>query len=141
MIRSLLADLLLAFHAGFVVFVVLGGLLTLRWPRAAWVHIPCALWGSWVVLAGWICPITPLENALRRAAGEAGYAGGFLDHWVRLVIYPPGLTRGVQVALGVAAVVFNVAVYAWAWRRWRVRRRGARGSAAPPDWRPPEPRG
>jgi hypothetical protein len=116
-IRSLLADLVLAFHGAFVAFVVLGGLLALRRPRWAWVHVPCALWGSWVVIAGWICPLTPLESALRRAAGEAGYAGGFLDHYVRVVLYPPGLTRGVQVALGIAAVAFNVAVYAWAWRR------------------------
>jgi len=118
-IPSLLADLILAFHAAFVVFVVLGGLLTLRWPRAVWIHVPCALWGSSVVIAGWICPLTPVESALRRAAGEGGYAGGFLDHWVRLVLYPPGLTREVQVALGVAAVAFNLGVYAWAWRRRR----------------------
>lgn len=123
MIRSFLADLLLAAHAAFVAFVVLGGLLTLRWPRAAWVHVPCAVWGSWVVIAGWICPLTPLEVSLRQAAGEAGYAGGFLDHYVRLVLYPPGLTRGVQVALGVAAVVLNVAVYVYVWacRQRRVR--------------------
>lgn len=122
MIRSLLADLVLAFHAAFVVFVVLGGLLALRWPRAAWVHVPCAAWGCLVVIVGWICPLTPLENTLRRAAGEAGYAGGFLDHWVRLVLYPPGLTRAVQVTLGVTAVAFNVGVYVWAWRRRRTPR-------------------
>ncbi len=121
MIDSLFADLVLAAHAAFVVFVVLGGFLVLRWPRAGWIHIPCALWGSGVVIAGWICPLTPLEVLLRRAAGEAGYAGGFLDHYVRLVLYPPGLTRGVQVALGVAAVAFNVAVYVWVWRRRRAR--------------------
>ncbi|HSW31208.1 MAG TPA: DUF2784 domain-containing protein [Longimicrobiales bacterium] len=119
MILSLLADLVLAFHAAFVGFVVLGGLLTLRWPRAAWVHVPCALWGSWVVIAGWICPLTPLEVSLRRGAGEVGYGGGFLEHYVQLALYPPGLTRPVQVVLGLAAVAFNVAVYAWAWRRRR----------------------
>lgn len=117
MILSFLADLVLAFHAAFVGFVVLGGLLVLRWPRAAWVHVPCALWGSWVVIVGWICPLTPLESALRRAAGEVGYRGGFLDHYVQFVLYPPGLTRGVQVALGATALAFNVAVYAWVWRR------------------------
>ena len=78
MIRSLLADLLLAFHAGFVVFVVLGGLLTLRWPRAAWVHIPCALWGSWVVIAGWICPITPWRTRSAAPRGKRGTQG---DSW------------------------------------------------------------
>ena len=119
MIVPLLADLVLAAHAAFVLFVVLGGVLALRWPRAAWVHVPCALWGSWVVMAGWICPLTPLEVSLRRAAGEAGYEGGFLQHYVELLLYPPGLTREIQVALGVAAVALNVGVYAWAWRKRR----------------------
>ena len=121
MIASLLANLVLAAHAAFVLFVAAGGLLALRWPRAAWVHVPCALWGSWVVMAGWICPLTPLEVSLRRAAGEAGYEGGFLQHYVELLLYPPGLTREIQVALGVAAVTVNLAVYAWLWRK-RVRR-------------------
>lgn len=117
MIVSLLADLVLAAHAAFVVFAVLGGVLVLRWPRAAWIHVPCAAWGSLVVIVGWVCPLTPLEISLRRAAGEAGYQGGFLAHWVELVLYPPGLTRGMQVGLGVAAVVVNLVIYGVAWRR------------------------
>lgn len=117
MIASAAADLVLALHAAFVGFVALGGLLALRWPRAAWIHVPCAAWGSWVVVAGWICPLTPLEVSLRRAAGEAGYEGGFLQHYVELLLYPPGLTREIQIALGLAAVALNLGVYAWAWRR------------------------
>lgn len=117
MILSLLADLVLAAHAAFVLFVVAGGLFVLRWPRVAWAHVPCALWGSWVVMAGWICPLTPVEVSLRRAAGEAGYEGGFLQHYVEMLLYPPGLTRELQVALGVAAVAVNLAVYSWLWRR------------------------
>lgn len=121
MIYGLLADAVLTAHAAFVVFVVLGGLLALRWPRAALVHVPAALWGAWVALAGWVCPLTPLEVALRLRAGEAGYAGGFLARYLVPVLYPGELTRPIQVALGVAVVVFNVAVYAVVIRR---RRRG-----------------
>jgi hypothetical protein len=120
MLSGVMADLVLVAHVTFVAFVVLGGLLALRWPRAAWVHVPCALWGAWVELAGWVCPLTPLENSLRRAAGEAGYAEGFLAHYVLPLLYPPGLTRGLMVAMGVAVLVLNVAVYALVWRR-RVR--------------------
>src|SRR3990167_8431198 len=121
MILSLLADLVLAAHAAFVLFVMLGGLLALRWPKAAWAHVPSALWGAWVEGGGWICPLTPLEVSLRRAAGQVGYAGGFLRNYVEPVLYPPGLTREMQVGLGVAVVFLNVAVYAWVWRRRRRR--------------------
>lgn len=117
MIYGLMADLVLGTHIAFVGFVVAGGIFVLRWPRAAWVHVPCALWGALVELAGWICPLTPLEVSLRRRAGEAGYAEGFLEHYVTPVLYPAGLTREVQVLLGVLVLVLNVAVYTWAWRR------------------------
>jgi len=114
-----LADLVVAGHVAFVVFVVLGALLVLRWPRAAFVHVPCALWGAWVELAGWVCPLTPLEVHLRIAAGEAGYAGGFLDRYVVPVLYPGELTRPVQVGLGVVVVLVNVATYALVIRKAR----------------------
>ena len=119
MIYGLLADLVLALHALFVVFVVLGGLLALRWRRAVFVHVPCALWGTWVVLAGWICPLTPLEVALRQQAGEGGYTGGFLEHYVVPILYPGDLTRGIQIGLGVVALVLNIAIYAAMTRWWR----------------------
>jgi hypothetical protein len=124
MIDKILADLVVTFHVAFVVFVVTGGLLVLRWPRLAWLHLPCALWGAWVELSGWICPLTPLEISLRVAAGEAGYKGGFLEHYVIPMLYPAGLTRGIQVGLGVAVLVVNVAAYAAVVRR--VRRTAAR---------------
>ena len=122
MIDAILADLVLGFHVAFVLFVVLGGLLVLRRPRVAWVHVPCALWGAWVELADWICPLTPLEISLRQAAGEAGYTGGFIRHYVLSTLYPAELTRGVQIALGIAVVVLNVTLYVWAWRRRATRR-------------------
>ncbi len=117
MIFSVLADAVLTFHLAFVLFVVLGGFLVLQRPRLAWLHAPCALWGVWVVTAGWICPLTYLEGALRRAAGGEGYTGGFLSHYVSLLIYPPGLTRPVQIGLGLAALAFNLGVYGVLWRR------------------------
>jgi Protein of Unknown function (DUF2784) len=111
MIYGLLADVVLVAHLGFVLFVVLGGLLVLRHPRIAWLHLPAAVWGVLIEFAGWICPLTPLENALRRAGGGAGYSGGFIAHYVTELIYPAGLTRGVQVGLGVFALLVNVGIY------------------------------
>lgn len=114
-----LADLTLLVHAAFVAFVLLGGLLVLRWPRVAWLHVPAALWGSAVELAGWICPLTPLEIELRERAGQAGYERGFLEHYLLAAIYPEGLTREMQIVFGVLALALNLAVYAWVLTRKR----------------------
>jgi hypothetical protein len=107
----LAADALLLGHLAFVFFVVLGGLLALRWPRLAWAHVPAAVWGAVVEFTGWICPLTPLEVALRRAAGDAGYTGGFVEHYILAALYPNGLTRATQLTLGLAVVVLNVGIY------------------------------
>jgi Protein of Unknown function (DUF2784) len=113
------ADAILVAHFAFVLFVVLGALLVLRWPRLAWVHIPVAVWGAFVEWSGTICPLTPLEVALREQAGEAGYAGGFIDHYLVSLLYPEGLTRDTQTMLGAAVVVINAAIYIVALRRRR----------------------
>ena len=119
MIYRILADVVVAFHLGFVLFVVLGGLLTLRWPRAAWFHLPAAVWGAIVEFTSAVCPLTPLENHLRRLGGEAGYSGGFIAHYILPVLYPAGLNKGIQIALGVFVVLLNVTVYTVLWRRRR----------------------
>ncbi len=129
MLYRLLADLVVVLHAGFVLFVVLGGLAALRWPRAAWLHLPAAVWGAGIEFLGGICPLTPLENQLRQLGGEAGYAGGFVEHYLLPVLYPQALTRGTQYVLGGFVVLLNLAVYAWVWRRWR-RSRARRQSPA-----------
>lgn len=116
----LLADLTLAVHAGFVAFVLVGGLLALRWRWMPWLHLPAAGWGVWTAVAGVVCPLTPLENHFRRLAGQAGYAGGFIEHYLTGALYPAGLTRSVQIGLGVGALVLNVGLYGVVWRRWRV---------------------
>jgi hypothetical protein len=113
MIYRAAADLLVVAHLCYVAFVVLGGLLVLRRPRLAWLHVPCALWGALVEFAGLICPITPLEVALRVKAGEAAYRGDFVAHYLLPVLYPAGLTRTVQIVLGTFVVGVNVAVYGW----------------------------
>jgi hypothetical protein len=118
-VYRVLAEIVVGFHVGFVLFVVLGGLLVLRWPRLAWLHLPAAVWGALIEFAGWICPLTPLENRLRRAGGTAGYAGGFVEHYLLPVLYPVGLTRGVQYVLGAGVVLVNAAVYWWVFRRVR----------------------
>ncbi|RDK08466.1 DUF2784 domain-containing protein [Cupriavidus lacunae] len=118
-ITAWLADLVVIAHGLFIVFVVAGGLLVLRWPRVAWLHLPAAVWGVLVEWSGWVCPLTPLENMLRQAAGQAGYSGGFVERYLLPMIYPAGLTSAVQLWLGAVVLVVNVAVYALWWRRWR----------------------
>lgn len=127
---SLLADLVLLAHAAFVAFVVFGGLLVLRRPGLAWLHVPAAIWGALIEFAGWVCPLTPLENALRRAAGQETYAGGFIERYVTAVLYPEGLSRGTQIVMGVLVLLINGAVYL----RLAIRARNAahRGKHSPP---------
>ena len=123
MLYRLFADAIVVLHFGFVVFVVAGGLLGLRWPRALWLHAPAAVWGALIEYAGWICPLTPLENELRRRGGATGYAGGFIEHYLTPVLYPAGLTANVQLVLGTLVVVVNVAVYTFVLTRERRRLR------------------
>ena len=119
--HALLADLTVLAHAGFVLFVVLGGVLVLRRPWLAWLHLPAVAWGVWVELYGAVCPLTPLENAWRAQSGGVSYAGGFIEHYVTAALYPAGLSRGMQLALGLGLLALNLGLYARAWRRHRGR--------------------
>jgi len=105
------ADVIVLVHLAFILFVAAGGLLVFRWPKLAWVHVPAVVWGALIELAGWICPLTPLENRLRGAGGEAAFAGGFIDRYIMPIIYPAGLTRGMQLTLGTVVIVVNLVVY------------------------------
>lgn len=118
---GVLADLVVGLHFLFVLFVVLGGLLVLRWPRIAYLHIPAAIWGAAIEFGGWICPLTPLEHSLRRQAGGAAYSGGFIEHYILPVLYPTALTRDIQLILGFLLVAMNLSVYTYVFRRWRNR--------------------
>ncbi len=120
---SLVADGLVLLHAIFIAFVALGGLLALRWPALAYLHLPCLFWGIAIELGGFICPLTPLEVQWRLAAGEGGYAGGFIDHYIVPLIYPAGLTRGIQLLLGLALLILNGLLYGYLWRKRRRRPR------------------
>jgi len=117
-LASLGADLLVVGHLAFVLFVALGGLLVRRWRRLAWVHLPCALYGTAVEVWGWVCPLTPLEQSLRRTAGQRGYGGGFVEHYLGGVLYPQGWHH-LHLWLAAAVVVVNVAAYTWAFRQPR----------------------
>lgn len=119
MLDRRLADLVLVVHLAFVAFVILGGLTALRWPRLAWIHIPVALYGAAVEFLGFICPLTPLEVWLRQRGGEAGYSGGFVEHYLTAALYPAGLTRQLQFELGTIVLVINAVIYAFWWRRRR----------------------
>jgi hypothetical protein len=116
-----LADLVLVIHLAFVLFVVFGGLFALRWPRVAWLHVPVALYGATIEFVGFICPLTPLEISLRRRGGEAGYAGGFIEHYITAALYPTGLTREIQLALGIGVLLFNAIVYAIVVTKYKAR--------------------
>lgn len=107
----LLADAVVILHALFIVFIVFGGFLTWRWRWVAVVHIPCAIWGVLIEYRGWICPLTPLENSLRVKAGQSGYSGGFIEHYLLPAIYPSGLTPRVQTVLGTVVLVINLFAY------------------------------
>lgn len=120
---GLLADAVLVLHFAFVLFVVAGGLLVLKWPWVAWLHIPAAAWGVAIEFAGWICPLTPLENQLRQEAGMEPYAGDFIARYLMPVIYPEGLTRDAQLTMGLAALLLNAAIYTLVIRRRFARRR------------------
>jgi hypothetical protein len=126
-----LADVVLVLHLGFVLFVVLGALLVFRWPRLKWLHLPAAVWGAVIELAGWYCPLTPLENELRRLGGQRGYSGGFIERYVTALLYPGELPRMVHVALGLLVIAINAAIY------WRLFRQSRKGSGTPTEKRRP----
>ena len=113
----LFAVLVVVAHLAFVLFVVLGGLLVMKWPRVAWAHAPAAAWGAVVELTGWVCPLTPLEQLLRERAGASAYQGDFVARYLLPVLYPEGLTRDAQIALGIAVLALNGAVYVAAFRK------------------------
>ena len=113
MFYGFLADLVLFAHLVFVLFVIGGGLLALKWPRIAWLHLPAAIWGAMIEFMGWICPLTPLEKQLLMQSGSSGYEGDFIGHYLLPILYPTGMTRNVQLILGVLVVIINGALYGW----------------------------
>ena len=121
MLYKLLADSVFLVHMAFVGFVVLGGIAVWRWPKLMWLHIPAVIWGALIEFGGWICPLTPLEQSLRRLAGESGYAGGFVEHYLVPILYPAGLTRNTQIVLGILVLVINIVAYTLILRRRRQR--------------------
>jgi hypothetical protein len=107
----ILADATVVLHLGFVLFVVFGGLLVARWPRVAWVHLPSVGWGAWVEFAGWVCPLTPLENWLRQQGGGPAYTASFIEHYLVPILYPSSLSRELQLGLGGLVLLVNATVY------------------------------
>lgn len=113
-----LADLAVLLHFGFIVFVAFGWLLVMRWRQIAPAHVPAVIWGVLIELFGWTCPLTGLENWLRRRGGTSGYVGGFVEAYVIPIVYPTALTRGHQVLLGLALLALNGAAYLWLVTKW-----------------------
>lgn len=111
MIYRFLADATAVVHFAFVLFVALGGFIVLRWHRVAWLHVPAAIWGALIEIMNWECPLTTWEDLFRMRAGMRGYSEGFIAHYIYRLIYPPGLTRGVQIAIAAFVLVVNVTIY------------------------------
>ncbi len=121
MIDAVIADLIMILHFLFITFVVIGGFAVMRWSWIAFLHLPAAVWGVLIELLNWTCPLTPLEASYRQAAGQAGYDGGFIEHYLMPLIYPSGLTRTVQFTLAAVVLCVNAYVYTIVIRRYRSR--------------------
>ncbi len=119
MLPRLAADTLVLLHLTFILLVLFGGLLVLRWRSALLIHLPALAWGLAVEYLHLPCPLTDWENHLRLAAGDAGYPGGFVEHYIWPLIYPAGLTPHLQWLLGSIALVLNLAIYGYVLWRWR----------------------
>jgi hypothetical protein len=128
MIAGIATDIIVLAHLGFIVFVALGGFLVVRWPKIALLHLPCVLWGVLIAFGGWICPLTHLEMHFRQLSGQVGYDGGFIDHYVIPIVYPAGLTRGMQIAFGVTILSVNVCAYGRLLKNLTQRRKGRTAS-------------
>lgn len=115
-----LADVVFFIHLTFVLFVLFGGLLALKWRSTIWFHLPAAAWGVFIEFSGWICPLTPLENWLRRQGGETGYPGDFLSQYLLAILYPEALTPQIQIILGMVVLAVNLTIYSWLWRTQRL---------------------
>jgi hypothetical protein len=102
-------------HLGFVVFVLLGGFLVLKYRRVVWLHLPAVVWAAFLEFTGRICPLTPLENWLRLKSGAALYHTGFIEHYLLPLLYPDRLTREVQIVLGTLVLALNLGIYTWVW--------------------------
>lgn len=126
------ADALLVLHALFIVWVMVGGFVVLRWPKSILLHLPAVAWAVWISVSGGICPLTPWEWQLREQAGQGGFEGGFIEHYLLAWIYPEGLTRGLQFALAAFVLGVNALAYGLCWRRWRRSHGGARRRASTP---------
>lgn len=123
MFYKLAADAVVLLHLGFVLFVVTGGLLVCKWRWIALLHLPAVIWAVLLEFYGWLCPLTPLELSLRAAGGQAGYSGGFVEHYILPVLYPAELGRPLQFAMGSFVIVINIALYGWL--LWRLKSRDA----------------
>ncbi len=117
MLYCILADFVVTVHFVFVLFTVFGGFLALWRIRFAWIHIPSVLWAALIEFAGWICPLTPLENLLRERGGVGGYSSGFIERYIIPLLYPTDITRGIQIVFGILVLIINLLVYGWLLRR------------------------
>ena len=113
MLYRIAADLMVTIHIAFIAFVMLGGLLVLKWRWVSLMHLPAAIWGALIEYRNWLCPLTVWEQEFRRLGLQEGYAGGFVERYVLPLLYPAEYTRELQIILGSLVLAVNLAVYAW----------------------------
>ncbi|MFP4358110.1 MAG: DUF2784 domain-containing protein [Puniceicoccaceae bacterium] len=130
MIFAILATATMVLHFAFILYAVFGAAGVWFAPRTAWIHIPVFIWAGGIMFSGWICPLTPLENHWRDLAGQEGFDGSFIEHYIGRIVYPPGLTRGVQILLGILVLTWNGVLYGLILRRFGRKRPASAGPAA-----------
>ena len=118
MLKLLTADLIVLIHFGFILFVIFGGFLVMKWRWFIWLHVPTVVWGAMLEFFGWNCPLTILENELRQKNNDGAYSNGFIEQYIIPVIYPEELTRDIQIALGIAVIFLNLFIYTWCFKEW-----------------------
>jgi hypothetical protein len=111
MFERIIADFLVIIHLAFICFVVFGGILVMRWKWVGLIHLPAAIWGALIEFQGWVCPLTPLEQLYRHLAGQSGYSGGFIEHYLIPLIYPTGLNHPIQIVIGLFVIAINLTIY------------------------------
>lgn len=112
------ADLIVLLHFGFILFVIFGGLLLLKWHKCIWLHLPAVIWGVLIEFFGWFCPLTTLENKFRYHSNGEPYSSGFIEHYLIPLIYPTGLTQELQLILGITVIVINLLIYTLVFKKW-----------------------
>ena len=108
---EIFATLALLLHFSFILFVIFGAILILKFKKIIYVHIPAVTWGVYIELSHSTCPLTHLENFFLKKAGKDQYSVDFIENYIFKIIYPPALNYEIQTYLGVILIFVNLLIY------------------------------